>query len=452
MSETLTDEAGELQVLQCIASLPTLLDVVSLSAADFTNPKWRRVFVVLETMRAAGHPTDKPLAVRAILDASGALGEPLDAATLETIKGTRVRIEDGEYIARRLMRLSEARRLRSGAMAAALMADREKVDDAREELLSTAFGGAIDDDSIDDLNDVMRAAATVFYQASAEHSDPTKARPFIPLRLCDTFDRVYQAGPGDLCVIAAATGVGKTSAAMTCAMNLAKRDGHAVGIISVEDGREDFGSKAIGAIARMDVSRFWDGVASQQQWSEMTSSVEKGRGIPLFFKRIKSRTLDGVRMAMARMVKARRVKVLFVDYLQAISCHNARLGSPRERIDYVLGELMATAAVLDVPLVLMSQLSRPEKGNPFREPQLSDLKESGTIENSSQCVLMMWITTDNPSERGFGEVLCKVAKLKRGPRGERWGMRRGPGALLDHDPAIQLNQNEQQAAPPLRRR
>lgn len=70
------------------------------------------------------------------------------------------------------------------------------------------------------------------------------------------------------------------------------------------------------------------------------------------------------------------------------------------------------------------------KGNPFVEPHLSDMKESGTIENSSDAVVMLWILTDDESDPEHGVVLAKVAKTRIDARGRRWAMRRMAGQVL----------------------
>jgi replicative DNA helicase len=139
---------------------------------------------------------------------------------------------------------------------------------------------------------------------------------------------------------------------------------------------------------------------------------------------VSDRSIDGVLSRMEFMVRVRGARLIAVDYLQAIAHRDAP--STRERIDRSLEELIAHAGRLGVPLVLASQLARPDKGNPFREPQLIDLKESGSIENRSAAVVLLWRESDRPGE----PTRAKVAKVKRRPAGSRFSLVRGSDGQL----------------------
>lgn len=231
-----------------------------------------------------------------------------------------------------------------------------------------------------------------------------------------TIDRHYLASPGMLTVVGASTNVGKSSLLLAWALSIAQRS-IPVGIVSVEDPAEDFGAKAVGALSRARISDAWQRRLPTDEL-ERALTYAGGLKLPLYFAEIKSRRLDSVLTRMEQLVRGHGVRIVLVDYLQAIAHRDGK--DLRERIDRTLEELIACAGRLDVPLVLASQLSRIGRNENRREPTLSDLKESGSIENRAQCVVMLWREDDSPG----APVLGKLAKLKRGSAGVRFTLHR----------------------------
>lgn len=222
-----------------------------------------------------------------------------------------------------------------------------------------------------------------------------------------------------------------SSMALTEMLDLDDR-GIRCGLVSVEDPAAEWGSKIIGHRGQVNTGGMWSAAGSQEDWQRATRAVVGAASKPdcIRLMHAKSGTIDEVVQCMSRLVRVHRSQVLLVDYLQAITSPASKAMTRRDATDLVIGRLMSAARVLDVPLVLMSQLSRAEKTNRFPEPHLGDLKESGTLENSATSVLMLWIVTDDNADHRYGLVKAKIAKDKRQPRGERWCMRRGHGQVL----------------------
>lgn len=219
-------------------------------------------------------------------------------------------------------------------------------------------------------------------------------------------DKVYRLTRGQLLVLGAQTNVGKTSAFATWALHLAQVSREPVGVISVEDGAEDWGAKWIGEVSGVNPESLWKGNHDLPR-DEMVKAVADAvkAGVPLHFSEVADRSLDSVLADMAHMKHAHGVKAVFIDYLQAISMPNG-VRDMRMGTDRILESLISQAGKLKVALVLACQLSRPPKEKPYREPTKHDLKESGTLENRAQCIVMLW--------RGeSGEVLGKIEKAKR---------------------------------------
>lgn len=266
---------------------------------------------------------------------------------------------------------------------------------------------------------LLKTVETITAQGVAAHTQ-------IALGM-ELLDRSYKLSPGSMLVVGAQTNVGKTSVTMTWLLSIAKR-GTPVGVVSVEDPDEDYGAKALGELAGINPARMWAGAMTTSEWQRCIDAAMPHADLPFSYTHVGSRRIDEVLARIEFMARVRGVRVIAVDYLQAIA-HRSGGKDIRERIEATLEELISLCGRLGVALILCSQLSRPEKGNPFREPQLVDLKESGAIENRAQCVVMLWREDDKPNT----PVKAKIAKAKRQAAGVRFTLRRDPdtGMLVD---------------------
>jgi replicative DNA helicase len=238
-----------------------------------------------------------------------------------------------------------------------------------------------------------------------------------------SLDDAYQMSPGALLTLGAQTNVGKSTLIMTWLFDMASR-GIPVGLVSVEDPAEDWGVKAIGALAGINPSSIWGNKLDGHTVARIGDAMSSAADYPLAFSYVADRSLDGVLGRMEHLATHLGARVIAVDYLQAISHRPGK--DIRQRIDATLEELIAQAGRLGVSLILASQLARPDKGNAFREPNMIDLKESGSIENRSQCVVLLWREKDEPGQPTLG----KIAKAKRQPAGARFTLVRQPGTGL----------------------
>lgn len=238
-----------------------------------------------------------------------------------------------------------------------------------------------------------------------------------------SLDEAYQMSAGSLLTIGAQTNVGKSTLIMTWLFDMASR-GIPVGLVSVEDPAEDWGVKALAALSGVNPKAIWNNDFRGDTVDRIGQAIDGSADYPLAFSYVADRSLDGVLGRMEHMARHCDARVIAVDYLQAIAHRPGK--DIRQRIDATLEELIAQAGRLGVSLVLASQLARPDKGNPFREPNLIDLKESGSIENRSQCVVLLWRESDAVG----APIRGKVAKAKRSPAGKRFALVRQQGTGL----------------------
>lgn len=411
------DAAIEARYLSAVLMRPEALEQAPIQLTDLVSPTHQSIYSAMLSVRGRGEDVNT-VSVRIELDRQGRL----KAVGVERLTQLQDSLElDPFACAKRLRELAVARRIREAAHRAIALAEEGDTGEARRELarVSLEEPGA-DDDPVLTFREML--SATV--EALAESK---KGQRFVPLGT-PSVDAVFRAGPGDLVVVGAATNAGKSTQLTTWAMSLARR-AIPVGIISIEDAAEDYGSKGLTAISSVPTDTLWLGAVNDEQVDALYQGIDREGSLPISFARIKSRSVEGVVSRMAYMARVRGCRVVMVDYLQAIR-HRDVGTSMRERVNDTLHTLMAAAATLEVTLVLASQLRRAE-GSKHHEPHDGELKESGDIENSAQCIVLLWRETDEASDSRFGVVYGKVAKVKRAAAGRRYWMQRGANGLLE---------------------
>lgn len=199
------------------------------------------------------------------------------------------------------------------------------------------------------------------------------------------FDRLMDGGmkPGELLILAARPSVGKTSLSLQIARRLAS-DGHPVLVLSQEMAAEQIGYRLLSSAARVDLSALRTGKMNDLQWSQTAEGVDELARLPMKVDEEGALTLRAIQ---SKARKLRDVRVIFVDYLQLCEgegeTRTARVGS-------VSRGLKALAKRMDCCVVALSQLNRAVEDRPGKRPQLSDLRDSGEIEQDADVIAFLW--------------------------------------------------------------
>lgn len=428
MSSQLHDPATERMYLAAVFLEPSVLEAGGVSPSEMSDPGCALTLSAMQAVRARGEPIDT-VSVKTELQRRGWSA----TRAVEWLMPLTATVPPSwRTVADRILLMAEARRIAEASALGQAHAGRLELDEARGVLAPVALGSGTRDAECLSGRALMEAAFEAWTEVGEAAAREARGEPprYVGLKMGSAREKVRIAG-GECCTVAAATGVGKSSLALTEAVDLEER-GIAPGIVCVEDSPALWGSKLVGHRGRLDTSAMWRAEGSREDWDRATRAVHEqiGRRDLIRIVRAASGTVDEVVSCMARLVRVHGCRVIFVDYLQAITAPIGKGITRRDMTDLVLARIQSAARALDVPLVLFSQLSRPVKGNPFVEPHLSDMKESGTIENSSDAVVMLWILTDDESDPEHGVVLAKVAKTRIDARGRRWAMRRMAGQVL----------------------
>ncbi len=225
----------------------------------------------------------------------------------------------------------------------------------------------------------------------------------------------------DLVVLAARPSLGKTSLALDIARNAAHKS-HPVGFFSLEMSREQLIDRLIAAEAGVDLWRLRTGhlrsEGENNDFSLLQSAMAKLSGIPVYLDDSPSPTVMELRAKARRLQAEKKLDLVVVDYLQLIKGH----GSPESRVQEVSEisrSLKAMAKELNIPVLAISQLSRGVEMRPSSVPKLSDLRESGSIEQDADVVMFIYRedkVRENSDRKNIAEI--RVEKHRNGPTGK----------------------------------
>ena len=226
--------------------------------------------------------------------------------------------------------------------------------------------------------------------------------------------------PSELVILAARPSMGKTALALNIAENVAVRNREPVAVFSLEMSKESLLLRMLASEARVDAHKFRTGHMGRDDWNKITRALTSLGDAPLWIDDSASSTVLEMGAKARRLKRDRGLKLMIVDYLQLVVPTNTGRGTNRqEEVSSISRALKGLAKELKVPVIVLSQLTRaPEREE--RKPQLSDLRESGAIEQDADVVLFInrpnFYKTDLPEEdRAKAELI--IAKQRNGPTG-----------------------------------
>jgi replicative DNA helicase len=227
--------------------------------------------------------------------------------------------------------------------------------------------------------------------------------------------------PGDLIILAARPSVGKTALALAFARNAAVDAGVGVGVFSLEMSRLQLAQRLLSAETRVNLHRLRTGRLNEEDWLHLTRNVGRLAQAPLYIDDTPGITVLEARAKARRLQREHGIGMVVIDYLQLMSSHD-RVDNREQEISRISRGLKALAKELKVPVVALSQLSRAVESRTDRRPQLSDLRESGSIEQDADVVMFIYRpeiyglkAPDGSSLEGVAEII--VGKQRNGPTG-----------------------------------
>ncbi|HLY63190.1 MAG TPA: replicative DNA helicase [Terriglobia bacterium] len=225
--------------------------------------------------------------------------------------------------------------------------------------------------------------------------------------------------PGELIIIAARPSLGKTALALNIAAFTAVEHKKVVGVFSLEMSKESLLTRLLCSEARINSHKLRTGFTSKDDWGKMTTAMGRLVEAPIFIEDSPALSIMQIR-AKARRLKAEKgLDLLIVDYLQLATGHG-KFENRTQEVSFISRGLKSIAKELHVPVIALSQLSRAPEAGKGREPQLSDLRDSGSIEQDADVVI--FIHRGSSSEDGESDdpgvlVDLNIGKQRNGPTG-----------------------------------
>ncbi len=233
------------------------------------------------------------------------------------------------------------------------------------------------------------------------------------------FDRLT-AGlqPGELIIIAGRPSMGKTAFALNIGYNAASITGKAVVFFSLEMSKLQLGIRLLGFEAGIDAARLRTGFLKDKEWEILTESANRLSELPVFIDDSSNISVLEMKAKCRRLKKTQELGLIIIDYLQLIQGHR-NYESRQLEISEISRMLKALAKDLNVPVVALSQLNRRVEERQNKRPQLSDLRESGAIEQDADVIAFIYrdevYNPDIPTNKNIAEII--IAKQRNGPTG-----------------------------------
>jgi replicative DNA helicase len=394
-----------------------MADVVEiLEADDFYRSAHGKIYGVLRNLFAHGEPVDVITAVDA-LRRQGILEDVGGALYLRDL-------------------VDQVPTPAGAAHYAKIVADaalRRRLIGAAADIIDTSYAGSDDADAIADaaeqrIYDVARREdkedsallGDLVNQAMSDlesMQNRESAYTGIPTGFRDLDDLTSGLQPGNLVVIAARPGVGKSSLAMNIARNVAVEQTEPVAVFSLEMSRTEIGMRLLCAEARVPWDRIRNKRVGPDDWTRVVSAAGQLHDAPLHIVDAGNVNIVDIRAKARRMKTGRQgLAMIIVDYLQLMTSPGVRrMDNRQQEVAEISRSLKLLAKELHIPVVALSQLNRNPEARADKRPQLSDLRESGAIEQDSDVV--MFIHRDDADAEHKREAEIILAKHRNGPTG-----------------------------------
>ncbi|HEY7754192.1 MAG TPA: replicative DNA helicase, partial [Steroidobacteraceae bacterium] len=224
--------------------------------------------------------------------------------------------------------------------------------------------------------------------------------------------------PGDLVVIAGRPSMGKSTLAVNIAENAAIAKGVPSAIFTMEMSAEQLTLRMISSLGRVNQTHLRTGHFTDEDWSRIQGAMAQLSGAPIYLDESPALTPTELRARARRLKRERGLGLVIVDYLQLMQVAGTKENRATE-ISEISRSLKALAKELQVPVIAISQLNRAVEQRTDKKPVMSDLRESGAIEQDSDLILLIYreeVYDPNSPRRGVADII--IAKQRNGPIGE----------------------------------
>jgi replicative DNA helicase len=408
-------EAEESVLGSMLLSKDAIAEVLELLREDdFYRPAHRTVFRSVLELYGHGDAVDA-VTVQEELRRSGALADVGGAPFLHTLVASVPTAANAGYYARIVKEAGVLRRLIDVGTQIVQLGfetpqDTERAVDIAESLVYQVAQGRVTED-YHSLRDVLTGTLEAIERLHEDHREITG----IPTGFPDLDRLTSGLQPANLVIVAARPAVGKSTLGLDVARHAAVKAGVPTVVFSLEMSRTELVQRLMCAECTVDMQRLRTGRMEESDWTRLTRSLGKLADAPLFIDDSPGTTMMEIRAKCRRLKQRHGLGLVVVDYLQLMQ-PSKRFENRQQEVSEISRSLKLLAKELDVPVIAISQLSRQTEARSDRRPMLSDLRESGALEQDSDVVLFIYRDElYDPESPRKGEADLILAKHRNGP-------------------------------------
>lgn len=388
-----------------------------LKAEDFYVPENRAVFEAAFELYSKGAPIDV-VTIKNILEEKNIFAEIGGVETLANIVGavgssvnvkSYAKIVEEKAVLRRLIKLSGE-----------ISENSYKGSGGINEILDKAEKGIFDvmqNRNTDSFSSIMDVAYSTFAKIEEIYSSDEKITG-ISTGFVDFDSKTAGLQKSDFILIAARPSMGKTAFALNIAQNAAVKQKIPVAIFSLEMSKEQLVNRMLCAEALVDAQKVRTGELDSSDWNKLVEAMGVLSEAPIYIDDTPGISAMDVRAKCRRLKLEKGLGLVVIDYLQLMSGNNGRNDSRQQEISEISRSLKAVAREIDAPVIALSQLSRACEQRADHRPMLSDLRESGAIEQDADVVTFLYRDEyyfPESEKKNMAELI--IAKQRNGPTG-----------------------------------
>ncbi len=402
-------------VFQHPKSFHTIVDLIG--AEDFYSPAHRKIFQAFLDLYNSSTPID-PVTVHDRLASAGDLAAVGGPAYLVELGGSVVTSANAVFHAGIVRDKSTLRRLIDTA--GKIITDcydstnvDELLDSAEKDIFEIS-----DTKSKSTMTTAAQAVKTAF-EAIAARAAQHSACTGVPTTYARLDELTAGLQPSDLIIIAARPSMGKTALALNIALRSAVHHGTRTAVFSLEMSTEQLIQRMLCTFGKVDLANMRRGFLDDEDWTKLYDAAQYLSGAAIFIDDTPSLSTLELRARCRRLKAEHGIQLVIVDYLQLMRA-SRNIDSREQEISDISRTLKAIAKELNIPVVALSQLNRKVEERSDKRPMLSDLRESGAIEQDADVICFIYRDEvynkkdDNP-KRGVAEII--IGKQRNGPTG-----------------------------------
>ncbi len=397
-------------------NLNVVLSIISVE--DYYKEANRKILEAIISLIDKGRPADL-LTLAEELQKSGALEEVGGISYLSSLMDGVPKSLNIEYHARIIKEKSLLRRLITSS-SEIISASYEQKEEA-DQLLERAQSAIIDvaEQRIKPGFLSLRSLTAEALVTIESLKNRQEAVTGIPSGFRDLDSITAGFHNSEFIVVAARPSMGKTALCLNISQHVGTNTEYSIGFFSLEMSKEQLAMRMLCSEARVDLQRVRTGFLSEREFKDLQKGAENVSQAAIFVDETPGLTVIEMKAKARRLKMEQNLDILFVDYMQLMRA-GGRFENRNQEMSFISRSLKELAKELQIPVVGISQLSRaPEKGRAKPIPQLSDLRESGAIEQDADVVIFIYrpeiYRPDDETIKGIADII--IAKQRNGPTG-----------------------------------